>query len=162
MVDSKLAYPDFPYGVEQFGTLSLTMWTLLVDGAFMDGYATLSRRLIEDKQWVAFFVIFVFTLAAALTVINMLIGVLCEVVTNVANREQEEYYIAMVKETLLVMLLKLDSDGSATINKDEIKSVFQNQEAIQVLEDIKVGPGLLLDHVDFLLEISGRSEMMIA
>merc|ERR1711937_836859 len=31
-----------------FGTLSLTMWTLLVDGAFMEDYGTLTRKLIDS------------------------------------------------------------------------------------------------------------------
>merc|ERR1712048_458248 len=111
---------------------------------------------------VAFGVIFVFTLASALTVINMLIGVLCEVVTAVANREQEEFSVAMVKETVLLMLLELDADGSGSICRDELDAVVHVEEAVEVLQNIQVGPNLLLDHVDFVLDLSGRGELMIS
>merc|ERR1712151_740401 len=102
-----------------FGTLSLTMWTLLVDGAFMESYGALSRKLIDSDQWLTFFVLIAFVLASALTVMNMLIGVLCEVVTGVAASEKEEADVHLVKETLLFMLMDLDVTGDGKISRDE-------------------------------------------
>merc|ERR1712066_1178150 len=96
--------------LERFGTLSKAMWTLLVNGAFMDSYGYVSRLLLDTDRPLAFIVMLIFVLCSALTVMNMLIGVLCEVVTGVAASEKEEADIRLVKETLLVMLKNLDQD----------------------------------------------------
>ena len=53
------------------------------------------------------------------TVLNMLIGVLCEVVSALSARSKEETLIDNVRETLLGLLQEFDKDGNHTIGKSE-------------------------------------------
>lgn len=145
-----------------FGTLTLTMWSMLVDGAFMDSFGLVSRKLIQSKQWLPLAVMLVFVLASSLTVMNMLIGVLCEVVTSVSIVEKEEFDIRLLKDTLLVMLLELDKDESGFISSLEIQLVLENARAMEVLEGVEVKPSKLVDHVQMFLEESDDGGIMIA
>eukprot|EP00929_Paragymnodinium_shiwhaense_P095704 TRINITY_DN5697_c0_g2_i2.p1 TRINITY_DN5697_c0_g2~~TRINITY_DN5697_c0_g2_i2.p1 ORF type:complete len:675 (-),score=131.97 TRINITY_DN5697_c0_g2_i2:462-2486(-) len=139
---------------KRFKSISIGMWTLLVDGTLLDGITVTSRALIETELYVAFVVLVIFVLMSAMTVMNMLIGVLCEVVTAVAAAEKEEAAIRLVKETVLVMLKSLDEDGSGEISRDEINSVFANAGALHVLESLKVDVTYLVDRLNMYYEVS--------
>merc|ERR550514_2520334 len=65
-----------------FGDLRSCMWTLLMTGTLVDNVTSVLNRLgAQDKVAAAVFLLFI--LLSALTVMNMLIGVLCEVVSAV-------------------------------------------------------------------------------
>merc|ERR1719375_1037349 len=97
---------------ETFGTLGLCMWTLWVHGALTDGFSEVMQEMLDMELYHVIVVFNVFLLLTSLTLMNMLIGVLCEVVTAVGIEEKEEAAIALVKSTLLVMLKGIDQDGS--------------------------------------------------
>jgi len=136
----------------RFERLGTTMWTLLMDGTFMDNIGHISRALIEAKQWHVVSIFMVFVLGSALTVMNMLIGVLCEVVSAVKRAEEEDGQIRMVKDKLLYMLRDLDEDGSGQISKDEIQMVLHNQEALAVLENLNVDIQIFIEQLDMYFE----------
>lgn len=146
---------------DRLSSLPIVMWTLLVDCAFMDAIGTLSRALLEIDEYICFIVLLVFVLASALTVMNMLIGVLCEVVTGVAASEKEDADVRLVKDTLLVMLMKLDENGNGQISKDEIDLVFKDDEAYKVLKHLNVEPIHLVDHLDMFFEGSDDGNLSI-
>ena len=52
-----------------------------------------------------------FVAGSALTVMNMLIGVLCEVVSLTSAQEKEEADVLQMKRHILVMLRAMDVDG---------------------------------------------------
>jgi hypothetical protein len=137
---------------DRFATLPIVMWTLIVDGTFLDGIGITSRELYQRGEYFAFICLLFFVLLAAMTVMNMLIGVLCEVVTAVAAAEKEEAAIRLVKETVLVMLKTLDEDGSGEISREEINQVFGNDTALEVLESLKVDVRHFVDHLDMYYE----------
>ena len=56
-------------------------------------------------------------LVSAITIMNMLIGILCEVVSKVAAAEKENAAREEVRDTILQMLKRLDADGSTVTNK---------------------------------------------
>mmetsp|Transcript_43081 Transcript_43081/g.97261 ORF Transcript_43081/g.97261 Transcript_43081/m.97261 type:complete len:181 (+) Transcript_43081:2-544(+) len=76
---------------------------------------------------------------------NMLIGILCEVISAVAHAEEEESAITMVKKTLLLMLMRLDRDGSRTLSEPEITNVIHDKLSLEVLFDLKVDVPYLMD-----------------
>lgn len=135
----------------KFNSLPLSMWTLLIDGTFMDSLGTVCL-LIFQLSWphamVAWTCFMAFVLLSAMTVMNMLIGVLCEVVADVAATEREEQAIAMLKGSLLLMLKGLDADKSGELSREEFESVLHNNDAIGVLQAIDVD-------VSYLLELNG-------
>merc|ERR1719162_723007 len=86
-------------GDSHFSTVPLAMHTLILDGTFLDSLGTVVKGLGDEGLFYAF-VFYIFVLLSALTVMNMLIGVLCEVVSAVASTEKEELTVAFVKEKL--------------------------------------------------------------
>jgi len=124
-----------------FGSLPRCMWTLLIQGTFMDDVgATLTDLLDRGKlnTVLSTCVFLLFILLSATTVMNMLIGVLCEVVSKVAQSEQDEAAITAMKETILVELKTFDDDGNCMISKAELEQVMSSPRAISVLRSIEV------------------------
>jgi len=139
---------DHPLVYEKFGRLGPTMKTLLLYGTFMDSIGYVFRDLEEDGKMLAQAIMLLFVLASALTVMNMLIGVLCEVVTQVAETEKEDTAVKLVKDNLLVIIREMDEDGSGTISKEEIQQMLSNQAALEVLDNLGVDLGYLMEQMD--------------
>lgn len=139
----------------RFRRLGITMWTLLVDGTFLDGLGVVSRSLMDTNEYHCLCILIIFVLLSALTVMNMLIGVLCEVVSAVAAAEKEDSAIRMVKDKLLTLLRELDEDGSGEISREEIQQVLDNDEAMGVLENLQVDVGHLMEQLDMFFEEGG-------
>jgi len=139
---------DNPLVLDKFGRLLPTMMTLLLYGTFMDSIGYIFRDFREDGQNLAQVVMLLFVLASALTVMNMLIGVLCEVVTQVAETEKEDNAVKLVKDNLLVIMREMDEDGSGDISKEEIQELLNNEAALEVLENLGVDLGYLMEQMD--------------
>eukprot|EP00747_Dinoflagellata_sp_TGD_P041200 gnl/TRDRNA2_/TRDRNA2_141346_c0_seq1.p1 gnl/TRDRNA2_/TRDRNA2_141346_c0~~gnl/TRDRNA2_/TRDRNA2_141346_c0_seq1.p1 ORF type:complete len:497 (-),score=89.75 gnl/TRDRNA2_/TRDRNA2_141346_c0_seq1:36-1352(-) len=136
----------------RFGRLALVMHTLLIDGTFLDNVGLVSRGLLEHEEYPSWVLLMLFVLFSALTVMNMLVGVLCEVVSAVKTAEEENYAIRMVKDHLLEMLQLLDEDQSGMISKDEIQKVLEDNEALEVLTNLRVDVQYLMQHLDMFFE----------
>jgi len=141
----------------RFATIPLTMWTLLMDGTFMDSAGSLTRAMYEKEEPVtaaaSLFIFMLFSMLSALTVLNMLIGVQCEVVSAVAAREKDEAEVGLMKRTVLVMLKSLDADGSGAIDQDEMNNLLEDPEALEILDMLSIDVKHLLNHLGMLYTV---------
>merc|ERR1712226_13484 len=103
-------------------------------------------------------VFIIFVLLASLMVLNMLIGMLCAVVTAVAAQEKEKVLVTYVKSKLMSVLEKLDEDKNGTISKDEFEQLVHVPEAVRALEDLGVDVPNLTSLADHLFEEDGADE----
>mmetsp|Transcript_14044 Transcript_14044/g.31804 ORF Transcript_14044/g.31804 Transcript_14044/m.31804 type:complete len:808 (-) Transcript_14044:48-2471(-) len=134
-------------GAKSFPTVLASMYTLWLRGTLLDDVNTLQKHLARES--VACTVIFfVFVLLAALTVMNMLIGILCEVVSAVAATEKEEMLVAYVNDKLHNIVKLLDQNGDMKISKSEFMQILENPEACRCLDEIGVDVFGLIDSVD--------------
>eukprot|EP00928_Gymnodinium_smaydae_P001587 TRINITY_DN10579_c0_g1_i1.p1 TRINITY_DN10579_c0_g1~~TRINITY_DN10579_c0_g1_i1.p1 ORF type:complete len:683 (+),score=135.84 TRINITY_DN10579_c0_g1_i1:60-2108(+) len=133
-----------------FSSVTESMYSLLVFGIFLDNFGVMAGQL--RNEWTLCIVFFVFVLIGSLTVMNMLVGVLCEVVSAVASTEQEEMLVTYVHERLSRVMAILDSDGGGTINKDEFVQILDNIEAVRCLSDVGVDVFALIDLADYIFE----------
>jgi len=123
-----------------FRSLPKCMWTLLITGTFLDDLAGVLNIILDMGEFgsslaVIFFIIFI--LLSALTVMNMLIGILCEVVSAVAAHEKDESDIKVMKQSVLVELKKVD-DGDGMISGDELTDLMGDYASISVLEAVGI------------------------
>jgi len=88
----------------------------------------------------------------------MLIGVLCEVVSSVAEGEKEGLLIQYVTARFQVILEDLDADGTGTLSKDEFLSIMTNKEAWEALEEVDVDPISLVKLVDLIFETENADD----
>jgi len=126
---------------EQFKTLPLCMWTLFIAGTLMDETGGVLTGLLEMGKFntiLSTVVFLIFILLSATTVMNMLIGVLCEVVSAVAQSERDEAALNIMKESILIELQQFDQDGNNMISKDELEFVMKSRKALGVLSSIDV------------------------
>jgi len=125
-----------------------TMSTLLLGGILPDFAPTTEDFAAEDFFFAAFF--FMFILLAYVTIMNMLIGVLVEVVAVVASVEKETNQVAAVKRVLLKWTPDTDLDGDCRIGVDEFKNMLNNDGCAKDLNDVGVDAVALIDHADFV------------
>merc|ERR1719161_2462362 len=132
---------------EYFGTLGIAMWTLGFDGAMQYDPKSVLIGLRRTHSWIMVIVFVNFLLLSCMTVMNMLVGVLCEVVSAVKVSEEEAAAVALMKGTLLIMLKRLDKDNSGEISRSEFLSVPEDDEAMQALTELEVD-------IDYFLQLT--------
>jgi len=124
-----------------FKRLGDCMWILLIDGTFMlDGTGDILTTLVFSQKlkfWFATSLLLTFVFLSAMVVCNMLIGVLCEVVAQVARRRRDDDAIKLLKDTMLIHLKQFD-DGDGMISKEEFDEIMSLPASIELLEDLNV------------------------
>jgi hypothetical protein len=123
-----------------FSTMFDSMFTLFIDGTLMDGPGTIMTVLKDHGSGSALLGCFVFlsyTIVSAILVMNMLIGVLCEVVSLVTRAEKDEAAVSLVRESILVELRKCD-DGDGMITRQELDRVMHDRHSKAVLRELNV------------------------
>lgn len=99
---------------------------------------------------------FVFVLLAFITIMNMLVGVLVEVVGVVATVEKESNQVQAVKMVLVRLLDELDSewegDGKfdGKFSQDHFRDLIAGRRAGKMLHEVGVDAVALIDYADFV------------
>lgn len=145
---------------DHFGTLGLCMWTLIFSGTFLDGMkdvVDLLRTLeLHGYSWLLGWgmisIFSMYVLLTNVTVMNMLIGILCEVVSEVKREDEEGVAIDFMKEHLRTMLTDLDQDKNENISKKELQAVVEDERAQKVLSELQVKPEDVIDLTEYLFE----------
>mmetsp|Transcript_92231 Transcript_92231/g.183134 ORF Transcript_92231/g.183134 Transcript_92231/m.183134 type:complete len:593 (+) Transcript_92231:52-1830(+) len=145
-----------------FGSVPRSMHTLLVYGALMDEISQLVAE-IEGESYLLLFVFYVFILLAALTVMNMLIGVICEMVLKVGASERQQATQSFVTEKLKDLLeTGADENNDNLISKDEFIKMLNNKEATAILNDVNIDVIGLVDFIDIIFEpVNGEEEKLL-
>jgi hypothetical protein len=77
---------------------------------------------------------FLFILLSGFTVMNMLIGIVCEVIAEVKRHEEEEADNFYLRNNLLDILDCYDKDGDECIGKEEFDLLMTNPEVLDTLQ----------------------------
>eukprot|EP00927_Polykrikos_kofoidii_P046764 TRINITY_DN40904_c0_g1_i1.p1 TRINITY_DN40904_c0_g1~~TRINITY_DN40904_c0_g1_i1.p1 ORF type:complete len:797 (-),score=159.98 TRINITY_DN40904_c0_g1_i1:221-2464(-) len=138
-------------GQNYFNSVLESMMFLLIHGTLLlsADYKIAEINLAENGILLNFLFLF-FILSTAILLMNMLIGVLCEMVSVVAATEKEEMLVSFVNMKLTKVMALIDSDGGGTISKDEFIQILDSVEAMQALQDVGVDVVGLVDFADFI------------
>jgi len=127
---------DTPAGNQYFSTLPQAMFSLIFNGCFANDLVSMARLVYQDDVVVgALFSCFLLT--GPLTVMNLLLGILVEVIRVVATAEQEGRVVRNLKEELHWAKEALGTEGE-TISQEELVMLLQNDQAIDALQDVGV------------------------
>jgi hypothetical protein len=140
-------------GTVYFSSVSVSMNTLLLHGALLEECPTVINMAGEESFFLrALFLLFV--LLASLTVMNMLVGVIVEVVSVVSAVEKETLRVTFFRQRMeeIISEFSVDEDGNGQISKDEFMSLLENPEAARSLRDVGVDVIGLIDYQDFLFQ----------
>jgi len=80
-----------------------------------------------------------------MTVMNMLIGVLCEVISAVAVEEKESMIVDKVHDKLGSIMGDLDQNKDGTLSWDEFQAVLDIPHALAMLESVNVDAASMVD-----------------
>jgi hypothetical protein len=128
------------------------MHNLIIFGTFLDNLADFVLDVKEDSA-ICLFLCWSYIALSALTVMNMLIGVLCEVISAVAEEEKESMMIDKVKDKFGSVINSLDVNHDGVISWEEFKKIVNIPEALRALESVNVNPENLVDVAeDFFFE----------
>lgn len=135
-----------------FSNVPETMLTLLLRCILPDHAGFVAEVLAES--WLLAIMLLVFVLMGDLTVMNMLVGVLVEVVMAVSQVEREQLEVGFVKKTLqdLIVAENLDENGDNCVSKREFECLLEKPEAARALSTIGVDVVGLVDFTEFIFQ----------
>jgi len=138
-----------------FSGIARSMHTLWVYATLIDEISELMGVLEETQQTPPLLMIMllnIFILVASLTVMNMLVGILVEVVSAVAVSEREEVALSLVRNKLerIFSELGLEVMNDATISKDDFQRIIETPEAARLIQDLGVDVIQMVDVADTL------------
>jgi voltage-gated sodium channel len=129
---------DFGYEFSYVGDI---MWALLMAGTMMlDNAAPLMTRMMYSKDMAKLFAGMAFVSYAflsALLILQMLIGVLCDVVAHVGQERRDADNIGLVRQEILTQLQHLDQ-GDGNISRLEMMNVLEGNQAKALLKKLNI------------------------
>lgn len=149
---------DTTMGAMYFGSVPQAIFSLFVYGTLLDSISTVFTNVYKDSVVCAFLLLIVVVIAA-LTLMNMLVGVLCEVMTHVASKEKERMAMIFVSEQIATALQEVDTDHDGMISKEEFEHILMNPKAAKSLNDIGVDVLDLCEFADFFFQSDKHGEV---
>lgn len=110
-----------------FGSMGDSMMTLFTNGVLGDNLAQ-TIDIILAEGTIMFWVFFVFFCISAMTLLNMLIGVLCEVIAGTADQEKGSMQETGIRMCLASAFSDIDQDHNGTVSEKEWSRIKKNPE----------------------------------
>mmetsp|Transcript_34617 Transcript_34617/g.63271 ORF Transcript_34617/g.63271 Transcript_34617/m.63271 type:complete len:614 (-) Transcript_34617:35-1876(-) len=127
-----------------FGSIGSSMMTLFTNGMLGDNlYWVLD--IIKNDSLVMYWLFCIYFLISALTLLNMLIGVLCDTIADTTEKEKQSQKEMNFQECMARCFREIDTDGSGTVTYMEWHEIKQDPTVRERLAaDLMVDP----DQVD--------------
>merc|ERR1711972_968849 len=84
-------------------------------------------------------------------VLNMLIGMLVEVVTFISKMEKEEHNIGYLRSALFASMRAIDSHGEGLLTKEGVECLMLRDDASKVMVEMGVDVTAFMDIAEFTL-----------
>lgn len=133
-----------------FDTVLQSMNCLLLNGVFADQSSIVGQLLAV--HWTYYVVVLVYLVIGSMTLLNMLIGVMCEVVQMVSDAEKETMMTQDLKDRIAAVLKDADQNDDQEITHEEFSLMLQSQDAMQALSDANIDVVKLVDVVDCIFQ----------
>lgn len=141
-------------GEDYFKSVPSSMNSLLLRGALPDHFEMVNS--VADELWYLWPFIMLFILLASLTVMNMLVGILVEVVAAITVAEKEEMTVGYIKRELLSVMSKLDDDKDETLSQREFEGMLLDPMILKIMQGAGVDVIGLVDLSDVIFH--GKEE----
>eukprot|EP00929_Paragymnodinium_shiwhaense_P073091 TRINITY_DN37152_c0_g2_i5.p1 TRINITY_DN37152_c0_g2~~TRINITY_DN37152_c0_g2_i5.p1 ORF type:complete len:666 (+),score=190.26 TRINITY_DN37152_c0_g2_i5:171-2168(+) len=139
-----------------FSSIMDSSYFLLVHGALLLSTDLKAPEIYAECGLMLNLVFFLFVLLTAVLLMNMLIGVLCEVVIVVNATEKERFLVTFVKQRLQEVVALIDEDRGGTISRDEFMLIMDNASAVEAIDEVGVDVIALLDFADVIFGEEGE------
>lgn len=123
---------------EFFGSMGKSMLSLLVMGTILDD-VTACTTVIRDTEniWMlSAFIIYI--LINSFTMMNMLVGILVEVVGNTADEEKKRLLEEKVRDSIKSIFIEMDKDKSGMVSRKEFQEMRRHKTVARALNDLQI------------------------
>jgi voltage-gated sodium channel len=141
--------------VTYFEGVAKSMYSLIIYATFLDNLADFCGAIKEESS-LCLAVVTVFVGLANLTVMNMLIGVLCEVISAVAQEEKEQLITDKVQEKFQNIVKEIDKDNDGMLSWNEFIKIMDVPEAVAQLDSVGVDPEGMIDFAQDWFQEDGQ------
>jgi len=100
---------------------------------------------VKAESTLCFGICAVYVGVAGITIMNLLIGILCDVVASVAQDERESLLTEKVYSTFGQFVGELDTNRDGEISWHEFQQLVQRKDALSALQKVDVDPEAFLD-----------------
>lgn len=138
---------------KSFGSLGQSISTLLLLGALPDQVDVMER--LGEINWIYYLLMLCYLFMTTITLMNMMVATLCEVIRIISTVEKEQVKLANMKDTLAEILQETDLNHSGKISKAEFQSLLSIQEYLVLLNDLGIDVPGLVDLTDLIFDGEG-------
>lgn len=135
-----------------FGTMGKSMFSLFIYGTVLDDVTACTDAIRGTENMFMLSLFIVFILISSFTILNMLIGILCEVVSATAESETTKAVETCAKEAITTLFNKLDVDGSGTITQEEFMHMRDDETVRQALEEMDIYESHFMRYCELLFQ----------
>jgi len=135
-------------GARHFSSTPEAMYTLMLRGALLDNVSILMSDVIKEDLICAC-VVGLVILLAAITMMNMLIGILCEVMSTIAAVEKETLSVEYLKVALSKRFTEYGEEGDDSISQMQFRHLMEDELAVQALLRGGVDTDRMIEFADF-------------
>eukprot|EP00929_Paragymnodinium_shiwhaense_P030350 TRINITY_DN17223_c0_g1_i1.p1 TRINITY_DN17223_c0_g1~~TRINITY_DN17223_c0_g1_i1.p1 ORF type:complete len:672 (+),score=154.13 TRINITY_DN17223_c0_g1_i1:285-2300(+) len=128
-----------------FSGVSHSMYSLMVYGTMLDDLAYFCDNIKAESR-LTLCLVCLFVVMASMTFMNMLVGVLCEVVSAVAAAESEDASQSAVRASMHMVVESMGSSG--VVSYDTFRLIMQSPTTLNCLLAAGIDPVVMVDFVD--------------
>jgi uncharacterized membrane protein YiaA len=141
--------------------VALAMYSLTIHGTFLDDLADFADALKAQDSPIMLITASIFVVLASMTIMNLLIGILCSVISSVAEEERYGILTDNVKDKFETIMTTLDSDCDGEVSYKEFQHIIDHPHALKAFETLKVDPEIVVDFAqDWFLDEKGEPKSL--
>jgi len=126
-------------GQDLFATMGDSFMSLFTRGVLGDNLDE-TVQAIMDQSLLLMWVFFVFLIITFATLLNMLIGVVCEVISDAAAEEEEQESADLLKNTITDAFQEIDSNDDGLVCETEWMRISENPKVRETMEGLGIEP----------------------
>jgi len=121
-----------------FGSMGKSFFSLIIMGTILDDVtycADVIRSTGNDMMLVCFVI---FIIIASFMMLNMLLGILVEVVENTSNSEKARFRRDRFQEACKSILTEMDQDNDYAVSREEFMAMRENKKVQVALKEMDI------------------------
>lgn len=136
-----------------FGSLGKSMRHLFIMGTILDDITKCMNTIRGTSEWLSMLLVFIaFVIISSFTMLNMLIGILCEVVQATSEGERLKSTANRIREAIRSVFAKMDVDHNGKVSRDEFLEMRNDEEVNDALKDLNVRPKHFKMYADLMFQ----------
>jgi len=121
-----------------FGSMGKCMLTLFILGSILDDVTAACDAIRATGNTAMLGVFMVFIVMSSFMMLNLLVGIMAEVVMTTADAEKEKRQTESIHEAIFSAISKLDNDKSGMVTKAEYLAIRGDEELKEALDELEV------------------------